>query len=68
MNEDPIVDEIRKYRQENAAKFGYNVRAIAEDARKREKSGRRRVVSSPGKTGRRLRESEPPRRAAAKKR
>jgi len=45
MIEDPIVDEVRKHRQENAAKFGYNVRAIAEDARKREKPNHRRMVN-----------------------
>jgi hypothetical protein len=45
MTEDPIVDEVRKHRQENAARFGYDVRAIAEDARKREKSSGHRIVN-----------------------
>ena len=42
---DSIVEEIRKYRQENAAKFKYNVRAIAEDARRRERVSGHKVVS-----------------------
>lgn len=41
---DPIVEEVRKYRQENAARFGYDVRAILEDARKREKTSGHKVV------------------------
>ena len=35
MHRDPIVEEVRKYREENAAKFGFDVRKIAEDALKR---------------------------------
>lgn len=34
--DDPIVAEVRKHRQAIAAKFGYDIRAYAEDARKRE--------------------------------
>ena len=45
MFDDPIVEEVRKYRQANAAKFGYNVRAIAEDARKREKTSGHPIVN-----------------------
>jgi hypothetical protein len=45
MREDPIVEEIRKFRDVRAAKFGYNLRAIAEDARKREQESGRKVVS-----------------------
>jgi hypothetical protein len=45
MIDDPIVEEVRKHRQENAAKFGYDVRAIAEDARKREKTSGHRIVN-----------------------
>ena len=45
MYEDPIVEEIRKFREERAAKFNYDVRAIAEDARKREQESGRKVVS-----------------------
>jgi len=45
MREDSIVDEVRRIRDERAAKFGYKLRAIAEDARKRELQGGRSVVS-----------------------
>ena len=45
MREDSIVDEVRKYRDQRAAKFNYNLRAIAEDANRRERQGGRPVVS-----------------------
>ena len=37
MWDDPIVAEVRKHRQARAAKFRYDIRAMIEDARKREK-------------------------------
>jgi hypothetical protein len=45
MPNDPIVDEVRKFRDQRAAKFGYDLRAIAEDAKKREQQSGRQVVS-----------------------
>ena len=40
MNRDSIVEEVRKHREARAAKFGFNIRAMVEDARKRQaKSG-----------------------------
>jgi len=36
MNRDPIVEEVRKHREARAAKFGFNIRAMVEDARKRQ--------------------------------
>jgi hypothetical protein len=45
MIDDPTIEEVRKHRQENAAKFGYDVRAIAEDARKRERTSGHRIVN-----------------------
>jgi hypothetical protein len=42
---DPIVAEVRKVRQEHAAKFGYNIKAIVEDARRRQRQSKHRVVS-----------------------
>ena len=45
MREDSIVAEVRKFRELRAAKFGYRLQAIAEDAKKREREGGRRVVS-----------------------
>ena len=47
--EDPIVAEVRKYRDEHAAKFGYDLRAIAEDFRSREGKDGEPVVSLPPK-------------------
>ena len=49
MARDPIVDEVRAIREELAAQFGFNVRAIAEDARKRQKASGHEVVSLPPK-------------------
>ena len=49
MCRDPIVEEVRRIREELAARFGYNVRAIAEDARKRERESGRKVISRPPK-------------------
>ncbi|MCE5277375.1 MAG: hypothetical protein ABFD92_12175 [Planctomycetaceae bacterium] len=47
MTQDPIVDEVRKHRQARAARFKYDLRAMVEDARKREASGGRRIVTPP---------------------
>jgi len=45
MWEDPIVAEVRKIRQKLAAKFNYDIRAMVEDARKREKKSGHPIVS-----------------------
>lgn len=45
MPTDPIVDEVRQIRDSLAAKFNYDVAAIARDARKRQKATKRKVVS-----------------------
>jgi len=45
MREDPIVDEVRKRREETAKRFDFDVRAIAEDARKREQSSGHPLVT-----------------------
>ena len=44
MQSDPIVAEIRLIRERLAAKFGYDVRAIGQDARQRDAVGDRLVV------------------------
>jgi len=31
---DPIIDEVRRYRDEHAKKFGYDLKAICDDFRK----------------------------------
>jgi hypothetical protein len=45
MFKDPIVDEIRQIRDALASKFDYDINRIVEDARKRQGSDGRRVVS-----------------------
>lgn len=53
---DPIVEEIRKIRAAHAAKFGYDLAAICEDLRSRQKDPdhplvRRAPKLRPRKTG-----------------
>lgn len=45
MIEDEIVLEVRKVKEALAARFDYDVRAIAEDARKRQNSSGHKIVS-----------------------
>jgi hypothetical protein len=45
MAKDPIIDEIRRHRKEIAEQFGYDLRAIIADARKRQKTRGKKVVS-----------------------
>jgi hypothetical protein len=45
MARDPIVEEIRRNRQELAKRFDYDLRSIIEDARKRQEAGGKTVVS-----------------------
>ncbi len=45
MTKDPIIDEIRRHRKEIAEKSGYDLRAIIADARRRQKTRGKRVVS-----------------------
>ena len=42
---DPIVDEVRRARDEYAARFNYDLRAIFRDLKEKEKSNGRTVVS-----------------------
>jgi hypothetical protein len=53
MNRDSIVEELRKPWEARAAKFGFNIRAMVEDARKRQaKSGHPIVdLAQQGKAG-----------------
>jgi len=46
---DPIVEEIRKYREAHARKFKFDLHAICEDLRRKEKTCGHRVVSLPPK-------------------
>ena len=45
MYKDPIVDEVRRHREARAARFGYDIEAMAEDARKRERKSGHRIVN-----------------------
>jgi hypothetical protein len=47
MWQDPIVEEVRKQREEYAAKFNFDLKAICRDLRERQIVGNRRVVSLP---------------------
>ena len=49
MRRDPIVEEVRQHREQRARRFGYDPEKIAEDVRKREKTGDWEVVSPPPK-------------------
>ena len=42
---DPIVEEVRRIRDEHAKKFNYDLHAICEDIRKKQGSSGRRVVT-----------------------
>jgi hypothetical protein len=45
MKEDPIVAEVRRHREARARRFKCDIKAIARDARKRERKGAKKVVS-----------------------
>jgi hypothetical protein len=47
MWQDPIVEEVRKRREEYAAKFNFDLKAICRDLRERQIAGNRHVVSLP---------------------
>lgn len=46
---DPIVTEVRRNREEYAARFNYDIKAICRDLRERQKKSTRKVVSLPPK-------------------
>ncbi len=45
MWKDPIVEEIRAIRKAHAAQFNFDIKAIVEDARKRQQESKRKVKS-----------------------
>ena len=49
MYTDPIIEEIRRFRDEYAARFNYDVKAMLADIRRRQKESGRRTVSRPPK-------------------
>ncbi len=47
---DPIVEEVRRVRDEYARQFNYNLDAICDDLRKKQNQEGRKVVSFPHRT------------------
>lgn len=47
MHTDPIIEEVRRVRQEYAKRFDYDLRAMASDLRARERQHPGRIVSFP---------------------
>ena len=45
MWKDEVVEQVRKAREEQAAKWGFDLRAILDDARKRQEQSGRKVES-----------------------
>ena len=45
MIEDPIVDEIRRYRKEHAEKYGNDLNRIVEALKKRERESKRKLLN-----------------------
>ncbi len=52
MRDDPIVEEVRRIREEYAKQFGYDLHAMAAYLRKREQDHRDRLVTFPPKPAR----------------
>jgi uncharacterized protein (UPF0335 family) len=46
MSKDPIVDEVRRVRESEAAKHGFDVKAILAASKKRQRRSTHKVVSS----------------------
>ncbi|MFH1918676.1 MAG: hypothetical protein ABIP48_02140 [Planctomycetota bacterium] len=44
---DPIVDEVRRNREQYAAKYNHDIRAICRAAREKQKESGRKIVSRP---------------------
>ncbi len=52
MNDDPIVEEVRREREKYAASFNFDVHAMAADLRRQqEREGRRPVIRAPRRPG-----------------
>jgi hypothetical protein len=45
MTKDPIVDEIRRFREDEAAKYRFEVKAILVASKRRQRRSRSKVVS-----------------------
>jgi hypothetical protein len=49
MNDDPIIAEVRKIREQYARRFNYDLDAICQDMKGRQEKSGRKVVSFPPK-------------------
>ena len=49
MKKDPIVEEVRKIREDHAKKFNYDLKRICKDLKEKEKHCGHKVVSLPPK-------------------
>ncbi|GJQ50223.1 hypothetical protein KsCSTR_11050 [Candidatus Kuenenia stuttgartiensis] len=45
MYNDPIIEEIHKYREKHAAKFNYDIKKIVDYYRKRQNESSKKIVS-----------------------
>jgi len=45
MAKDPIVDEVRRVREDEAAKYGFDVKAILVASKRRQRRSRHKIVS-----------------------
>jgi len=46
---DPLVEEVRKARQDHAARFRYDIEAIYQDLKNQEQKGKYKILSFPPK-------------------
>ena len=66
MQDDPIVNEVRKVREAYAARFNYDLEAIFEDLKRQEReSGRTFVSFPPRRIGKVASSASPPRSSKA---
>jgi len=49
MRNDPIVEEVRRIKEEHAARYNYDIRAMGKALQEEQKRGGRKVVSPPAK-------------------
>jgi hypothetical protein len=59
MSRDPIVDQVRAVSQRQAAQWNYDIRAIVEDAMKRQRDSGEEVVSLPPKRAASTKQASP---------
>jgi hypothetical protein len=50
MIDDPIIEEVRRHRQARAAKFNYDIDAIANDAHSRQAASGHKLIRPPKRT------------------